>query len=110
MPDLPAIIEAIVQQRPGVAPDWLEDHGATGWRDARTGERFCTDAAILIIEAAMWRANYGSETGPKCRVYWTDEDGWCAENEEGKNLDCDSGRLALVRALCHAIGIEVASA
>lgn len=140
MIDLPTIVEAIRRQRPGVVPEWLCAHSfsisPTLPREEAYGimaEFFGAppqdgakwipkEAAQSIIEAALWRALRRKQSTQStsrrrgyesCGVWIGPTNGrWYAKTGRlhAKAVDFGDDELALVRALCHAIGIEVASA
>jgi hypothetical protein len=130
--DLPTIVEAIRRQRPGVVPEWLCAHSFSisptlpreeaygimaeffGSPQQGSAKWIPKEAAQVIIEAVLWRA-YMKALNPLL-IDWDGRPGqpgvvgWYTDSIRRGRTIHGTGKFALVRALCHAIGIEVGDA
>lgn len=116
MIDLPTIVEAIRKQRPGVVPEWLKvcDTYPVTFREVVDDElslSLSSRAVQAIIEAALWRAYMTALNS--LLIDWDGRPGqpgvvgWYTDSIRRGRTIHGTGKFALVRALCHAIGIKL---
>ena len=114
MTDLPTIVARIHEQRPGIELPKMDFFPgvpgavAPAWRITVGRESFYVPhfAAIAIVEAALWRWLRNSSEWSGRVVVWS-RGQWVVAEIGFDDLGFGSDPLSLIRALCHAAGVEL---